>query len=53
MRTLLFVPQALWAFGMVMTALVAIHIGIKTVRERSAEIMAPADEVEAELEHLK
>ena len=53
MRTLLFVPQALWAFGIVMTTLVAIHIGIRTVRERSAEIMAPADEVEAELEHLK
>ena len=50
---MLFVPQALWAFGMVMTAMVAVHIGIKAVRARSTEIMTPADEVEAELEHLK
>lgn len=53
MRTLLFVPQALWAFGLVMTALVAVHIGYRALSDRSTETMAPADEVEAELEHLK
>lgn len=53
MRTLLFIPQALWALGMVATVLVAVHVGYKALRDRSLQIMSPADEVQAELEHLK
>lgn len=53
MRTLLFIPQALWALGMVATALVAVYVGYKALRDRSLQIMSAADEVQAELEHLK
>ena len=52
-RTLLFIPQGLWALGLVATALVAVYVGYKALRDRSLQSMSAMDEVQAELEHLK
>lgn len=52
-RTLLFIPQALWAFGLVCTVLTALHLGYRVIVERSMRAITPADEVATELEHLK
>ncbi|RUM96624.1 TRAP transporter small permease [Pseudaminobacter arsenicus] len=52
-RTQLYIPQALWALGLASAVIIALHLGIQAVRERSTRVFAPADEVEAELEHLK
>lgn len=52
-RTPLYIPQAFWALGFVGTVLTAIHIAYRVIRDRSTDILKPADEVEAELEHLR
>ncbi len=52
-RTQLFIPQALWAFGMVVTTLAGVLLGLQALRSRSTQALSPTDEVEAELEHLK
>ncbi|WP_019169976.1 TRAP transporter small permease subunit [Pseudaminobacter salicylatoxidans] len=52
-RTQLYIPQALWALGLASTVVIALHLGLRSLRERSLRMFAPADEVEAELEHLK
>ncbi len=52
-RTLLFIPQMLWAFGFAGVVLAALRLGFRVIGERSTSSLAPMDEVEVELEHLK
>lgn len=52
-RTLLYIPQAAWVLGLVYTVVAALYLGYRVLVERSTKIIAPADEVENELGHLK
>ncbi|MGI6853577.1 TRAP transporter small permease subunit [Mesorhizobium sp. 1B3] len=52
-RTQLFLPQALWAFGMFTAVLAAVLLGVQSLRLRSTRPLAPVEEAEAELENLK
>jgi TRAP-type mannitol/chloroaromatic compound transport system permease small subunit len=52
-RTLLYIPQAFWAFGLVCTTLTALYLGYRAIVERSTRVITPADEIATELEHLK
>ncbi len=52
-RTLLFIPQGLWAFGFIMAFLISIALGMRVMRDRSTEAISMRNEVAAELEHLE
>src|SRR5690606_24423466 len=43
-RTPLFLPQALWAFGLIATVLTAVLIGVQSLRSRSTRMLSPVDE---------
>ena len=52
-RTLLFIPQSLWALGFVVTFTCAAWLLVRVVVARSTRVLVPKSEVERELEHLR
>lgn len=59
LQTLLYIPQSLWAFGLVFTTAAAVSVGVKSIRlyrrgeaQEAANLLAPTDEVGREVEEV-